>query len=101
TGEALNTAGASGRLAAMVAAQHCATIVEHHLERIAANGRWRLSILVRGVAGEPLGLQAWLRRGGERLSETWSYELEANNPLRVGEAENASQQGIGCTTSVR
>jgi len=60
-------------------------ILEHHLERIDATGFWRLSILARTDADKPLSLRASLNMSGRRVSELWSYELEANNALRRDE----------------
>ena len=60
-------------------------ILEHQLKRIESTGLWRLSILARGRPEKPLALRASLNVNGRRATETWSYELDANNVLRQHE----------------
>ena len=52
-----------------------AVVFEHQIERIAANGDWRFSVLARPAPDQPLALQAQLVLGDEALTETWDYEL--------------------------
>ena len=40
------------------------------------NDHWRLPFLVRSEGKAPVEFRAFLRRGSETLSETWSYTLE-------------------------
>lgn len=82
SGAHLNEVSANQPLAAAIAARGDTVLLEHQLERIGATGFWRLSILARAAADQPLALRASLNLEGRRLTETWSYELEANNILR-------------------
>lgn len=43
-----------------------------------ANG-WRMSIEATPAPNKPLGLRAYLKLGGNTLSETWTYSLPAKN----------------------
>jgi glucan biosynthesis protein len=70
---------------AEVGAEHGTEILEHQLKRIESTGLWRLSILARGQPEMPLALRASLRVDGQRATETWRYELDANNVLRQHE----------------
>ncbi len=51
-------------------------VVEQQLLKNPVNARWRLSFLVEPEGAQPVELRAFLRRGAETLSETWSYTLE-------------------------
>jgi glucans biosynthesis protein len=53
-------------------------IIEHQVERIEATGDWRLSVLARPVADQPLSLRATLMLNGAAVTETWDYSLEPN-----------------------
>jgi glucans biosynthesis protein len=53
-------------------------IVEYQLERMEANGDWRLSILAKPAKDGPLALRASLVMNGEPLTEVWDYALEPN-----------------------
>ena len=57
-------------------------VLEYQLEHLEAANVWRLSILTRTAADKLLSLRAGLTLNGRRLSELWSYELEAGNVLR-------------------
>lgn len=48
-------------------------IVEQHLVKNPVNGSWRLSFQVRARGARPVELRAFLRRGADVLTETWSY----------------------------
>jgi glucans biosynthesis protein len=64
-------------IAAKVEPAQGTEVIEHQLERIEPTGDWRLSILARPAAAQPLALRATLDAlNGAPLSETWSYELE-------------------------
>jgi len=67
---------------AEVDSEHGTEILEHQLKHIEPEGLWRLSILARGQPEKPLALRASLKIGGRRATETWTYELDANNVLR-------------------
>ena len=70
---------------AEISSQQGAQILEHQLKRIEATGLWRLSILARGQPDKPMALRASLHVNGRRATETWSYQLDANNVLRHNE----------------
>jgi periplasmic glucans biosynthesis protein len=70
---------------AHVRSQDGTQILEHQLKRLEPTGSWRLSILARGEADKPLTLRAALHVNGRQATETWSYELDANNVLRQNE----------------
>jgi glucans biosynthesis protein len=67
---------------AEVSSRHGTEILEHQLKRVESTGMWRLSILARGQPGEPLDVRASLNIDGRRATETWSYQLDANDVLR-------------------
>jgi glucans biosynthesis protein len=67
---------------AEVGSQYGTEILEHQLKRIESTGMWRLSILTRGQPEKPLAVRASLNIDGQRATETWSYELDADNVLR-------------------
>lgn len=60
-------------------------ILQQAVERVAPLDEWRLSLLASPAAGKPLALRAFLKSGAKTLSETWTYELPANN--RIGSAQ--------------
>lgn len=47
--------------------------------RVAPADAWRLSIEASPAANKPLALRAFLKLGGQTLSETWTYALPATN----------------------
>lgn len=47
--------------------------------------QWRLSILARSADGKALALRAFLKRGGNTLTETWSYALPVHNSIGGGQ----------------
>jgi len=40
------------------------------------NAQWRLTFQVRPRGGNPVEMRAFLKKGEEALTETWSYVLE-------------------------
>ncbi|GIW45480.1 MAG: glucans biosynthesis protein G [Candidatus Binatia bacterium] len=48
-------------------------IVEQHLIKNPVNRTWRLGFQVRPAGTRPVELRAFLRRGNDVLTETWSY----------------------------
>ena len=52
-------------------------LIQHSVFRNAVTGGWRLSFQVRRPKGRPLELRAFLQNGGDALTETWNYQLEA------------------------
>lgn len=51
-------------------------LVEQQVVKNPVNGQWRLTFQVRAPGGNPVEMRAFLRRGEEALTETWSYVLE-------------------------
>ena len=84
-GARLDQLKADAPLVAVISAHEGTAILEHQLKRVDATGFWRLSILVRAGADNPLALRASLNMNGRPVTEVWSYELEANNALRRNE----------------
>jgi glucans biosynthesis protein len=84
-GARLDQLKADAPLVAEISAHEGTAILEHQLKRVDATGFWRLSILARAAADNPLALRASLNMNGRQVTEVWSYELEANNALRRDE----------------
>jgi len=57
-------------------------VVEHFVEYIEANDVWRLSILAKPPAEQPLTLRGVLHKDGEPITETWTYLLGPKTDLR-------------------
>ena len=84
-GARLDQLKADAPLVAAISAHEGTAILEHQLKRVDATGFWRLSILARAGADNPLALRASLNMNGRQVTEAWTYELEANNALRRDE----------------
>ena len=84
-GARLDQLKADAPLVAAISSHEGTAILEHQLKRVDATGFWRLSILARAGADNPLALRASLNMNGRQVTEVWSYELEANNALRRDE----------------
>ena len=52
-------------------------LMQHSVFRNPVTGGWRLSFQIKRPKGKPLELRAFLQNGGDTLTETWSYQLEA------------------------
>ncbi|HEX2485778.1 MAG TPA: glucan biosynthesis protein G [Myxococcota bacterium] len=52
-----------------------AALLDQHVVRHPGTGGWRLSFQLRPASEEPIELRAYLKRGDDVLSETWSYSL--------------------------
>lgn len=66
-----------------VSASNNTEVLEHFVEYSEPSGQWRLSMLVRPAADQDLALRAYLSRGGEPLTETWTYELPPGVDIRA------------------
>ena len=84
-GARLDELKADAPLVAAISSHAETSILEHQLKRIDATGFWRLSILARADKDKPLALRASLNMNGRQVTESWSYELEANSALRRDE----------------
>jgi glucans biosynthesis protein len=51
-------------------------LLEQQVVKNPVNGQWRLTFQVRPQGGNPVEMRAFLRRGEEALTETWSYVQE-------------------------
>jgi glucans biosynthesis protein len=53
-----------------------ASLREQQVVKNPVNGQWRLTFQVVPSGGSPVEMRAFLRKGEEALTETWSYVLE-------------------------
>lgn len=70
------------KVTAAVTALDDGEILDHFVEFVPAGKYWRLSLLARPAADRPLALRAFLQKGGETLTETWTYRLPVDNDVR-------------------
>ncbi len=82
-GGALAKLSPETRLNASVTAQGDGEILDHYVEYVPALHCWRLSILAKPVENTPLLLRAFLQKGKETLTETWTYRLDYDNDIRA------------------
>lgn len=85
-GGALDALSPDAPVTSTVTAGGKGKILEHFVEYLAPVKRWRLSILAKPADGEPLQLRAFLKKGDDTVSETWSYEIPMDNDI-LGEAQ--------------
>lgn len=64
-----------------VNAEQGGKVLEHFVEYLPPLHGWRLSILAKPADGKPLALRAYLREGNQTLTETWTYDLPADNRI--------------------
>jgi glucans biosynthesis protein len=50
-------------------------LLEQHVVKNPATGGWRLAFQIRPKSGQPLELRAFLQKGDDVLTETWSYTV--------------------------
>ena len=81
-GSRLDRLKALAPVAAKIDSEPGTEILEHQLKRLDSTKVWRLSILARAGAERPLALRASLHVDGRPATETWSYQLDANNSIR-------------------
>jgi len=55
--------------------EEAATILDQHVVKNDVTGGWRLSCQIQPKIAQPLELRAFLERGGDTLTETWSYAV--------------------------
>jgi glucans biosynthesis protein len=55
--------------------EEAAMILDQHVVKNEVTGGWRLSFQIRPKTREALELRAFLDRGGDTLTETWSYAM--------------------------
>lgn len=84
-GGALNGLAPDAPVISNVSADDGGKILEHFVEYLPQTRRWRMSILAKPADGQPLRLRAFLKKGDDTVSETWSYEIPVNNDI-LGEA---------------
>ncbi|WP_232802456.1 glucan biosynthesis protein G [Alloalcanivorax mobilis] len=80
----LDSLSADAAVTSNVTAGGDGEVIEHFVEYLAPVKRWRLSILARPAEGQPLQLRAFLKKGEDTVSETWSYEIPVNNDILGG-----------------
>ena len=84
-GGPLKDLSADAPVTSAVTAGGDAEVIEHFVEFLSPVNRWRLSILAKPAEGQPLALRAFLKNEEEAVSETWSYDIPADNDI-LGEA---------------
>lgn len=57
-------------------------VIEHFVEYIEVSDVWRLSILAKPSAEQPLTLRGFLNKDNEPVTETWTYLLGPKTDLR-------------------
>jgi glucans biosynthesis protein len=55
--------------------EDAAEIIDQHVVKNPVTGGWRLTFQLRPKTGSPIELRAYLDKGSETLTETWSYQL--------------------------
>ncbi len=55
--------------------EEAATILDQHVVKNEVTGGWRLSFEIQPLTRDTLELRAFLDKGGDTLTETWSYAL--------------------------
>lgn len=82
-GGLLDTLDPTSSVVSEVSGSEHVEVIEHFVEHLEPNGRWRLSMLVRPNPNEILDLRAFLSLGDKPLTETWTYELPAGEDVRA------------------
>jgi glucans biosynthesis protein len=82
-GGPLDNLDAGADVVSQVSAGDGTEVLEHFVEYSEPAGQWRLSMLVRPAPDQNLALRAYLSRGGEPLTETWTYELPPGVDIRA------------------
>jgi len=73
----LQTLTADAKLEPVVTVGEGATFNHASVQKNSINGTWRVAFTVRPDGSRrPVELRCFVRRGGEALSETWSYLWE-------------------------
>lgn len=65
----------------VVSALEGGSVIEHTVGYVEPLRLWRLSILAKPAEGQSLALRAFLKKGGETLTETWTYRLPWDNKI--------------------
>ena len=76
-GQKIRALAESAPVKAVISVGPDGQLIQQSVFRNAVTGGWRLSFQVRRPKGKPLELRAFLQNGGDTLTETWSYQLEA------------------------
>jgi len=83
-GGALDGLKPSAPVKAVVTGLQKTRVLQHTVRWVAPLKCWRLSLQAEPDAGAPLALRAFLKTGDRTLSETWTYDLPANNRYTSG-----------------
>jgi glucans biosynthesis protein len=81
-GGVLSKLSSGDGLTASVTALENGEVIDHYVEYVPALHCWRLSILARPFDNGTLSLRAFLGKGGETLTETWTYRLDQDNDIQ-------------------
>jgi glucans biosynthesis protein len=57
----------------VAAGDGAAEVLDQHIVKNPVTGSWRLTFQIRPKTNEPIELRAFLDKGGQTLTETWSY----------------------------
>ncbi len=85
TGGDLDELPADAPVVSKVSGGESVEVLEHFVERVEENGRWRLSMLVRPDPQKTMELRAFLELEEKVLTETWSYSLPPGTDLRAAQ----------------
>ncbi|MGH7805663.1 MAG: glucan biosynthesis protein, partial [Candidatus Binatia bacterium] len=50
-------------------------LIDQYVVKNPTTGAWRLSFQIKPKSGDPVDLRAFLQKGDDVLTETWSYTL--------------------------
>ncbi len=81
-GPTLEGLAADAPVTAVATAQEGGKVLEQTVHYVAATHSWRMSLLARPAKEHPLALRAFLKQGDAALTETWNYQLPAQNSIR-------------------
>ncbi|MBU2955582.1 glucan biosynthesis protein G [Marinobacter sp. F3R08] len=81
-GDKLRALGAEDPVVSQVTGGKGVEVMEHFVEYVDASDVWRLSILAKPAANEPLAVRGFLSLDDQPLTETWTYSLEPMTDLR-------------------
>ncbi|HTN34115.1 MAG TPA: glucan biosynthesis protein G [Marinobacter sp.] len=81
-GDKLSALKPNAAVVSSVSSGETGEVLEHFVQYVEATKAWRLSFLARPEANKALSLRGFLSLDGKPLTETWTYELGADNELR-------------------
>lgn len=72
----MESLAANAAVKAVIAAGPDGQLVQQNVMKNPVTQGWRLAFQIKPPKGKNLELRAFLQKGNEALSETWSYQLE-------------------------